>query len=75
MNSSQLSKENSNNELFEEVEEVEVVVHYRHSDEQTPHPDNGVDLGIVLAAYSCLHNEMPLKQHRAREVKCITISM
>jgi hypothetical protein len=44
MNSSQLSKENSNNELFEEVE---AVVHYHHSDEQTPHLDNSVELGVV----------------------------
>jgi hypothetical protein len=50
---------------------VEVVVHYRHSHEQTPHPDSGV----VSATYSCLHNKMPLKQYCARKVKCITISM
>jgi hypothetical protein len=29
------------------VEEVEVVVHYCHSDEQTPHPNSGVELRVV----------------------------
>ncbi len=62
-------EEEEEDEVVEE--EVEVVVHYRHSHEQTPHPDSGV----VSATYSCLHNKMPLKQYCARKVKCITISM
>jgi hypothetical protein len=66
-------EEEEEDEVVEE--EVEVVVHYRHSHELTPHPNSSMESDIVSAAYSCPYNEMPHKQHYARKVKCITISM
>jgi len=34
-----------------------------------------VELYVVEEAYSCLHIEMPHKQHCTKNTKCITISM